>query len=108
MEDVAAGEDAINRSLKVLIHHAAPASRLGDAHLVEQVVIGDKPNRKEQSIDFIDFPGPGNDAFVLVDLGKFNRFEVAVFPDDPAHRMGEIERNVVVDEALLDVPVEAV
>ena len=108
MQDVAAGEDARDGGLAVLVDGGAARHRVErDARRGGELVLGEKPDGEQQRVARDRLLGSWDRrARGGVHLGDDNSLH-ALLAEDARHGVVELERNAVVDQALHDVAVEA-
>ena len=84
----------------MIIHEWSAGDRVDrDAGLSGELIFRDQADRKQHGIAWEHHFRTGDRIPFLIHLDRFNRFD-PVIADDPFHGMAEVERNVVIHQAL--------
>jgi len=97
---VAGGKNTRHAGLEAVIHHR-PAGHGVHLHagLARELVFGDEPHREQQCIAGHHLFRTGNGVPALVHQHGLNRLD-ALAPDDAFDRMAQVQRNIIIQQAL--------
>lgn len=103
MQGIAAGKDTGDRGHQPGIADGTFGFGIdGRAKALGQLVLRDEPDRKDEGIAFHDLFGAGDGNHALIHLGNFHRSQ-SILPKNAGDGMGEIKRDIVIMQALVDI-----
>ena len=108
MDDIAAGKDAGSHGLHVLVNDGAVGAAVhGDPCCAGQFIFRNKTDREQDGITVEDLLSARNGTAVFVNTADDNLLD-PFFSDDIGNGVAEVERNIIIVEALDNIAVEPV